>query len=90
MRPYRAETTVYGYRNMIENYLIPRLGKIQLQALTPQKIQRYYTDLLTKTTLSSNTVRKHHDLLRTALDVAVRQQMIVPFWARSITIPIWC
>lgn len=78
VRPYRAETTVYGYRNMIENYLVPRLGKIQLQALTPQKIQRYYTDLLTKTTLSSNTVRKHHDLLRTALDVAVREQRYLP------------
>lgn len=85
--PYRAETTVYGYRNMIENYLAPRLGKIQLQALTPQKIQRYYTDLLTKTTLSSNTVRKHHDLLRTALDVAVRQQMIATNPADRVKAP---
>lgn len=87
VRPYRAETTVYGYRNMIENYLVPRLGKIQLQALTPQKIQRYYTDLLTKTTLSSNTVRKHHDLLRTALDVAVRQQMIATNPADRVEAP---
>lgn len=87
VRPYRAETTVYGYRNMIENYLVPRLGKIQLQALTPQKIQRYYTDLLTKTTLSSNTVRKHHDLLRTALDVAVRQQMIATNLADRVEAP---
>lgn len=87
VRPYRAETTVYGYRNMIENYLVPRLGKIQLQALTPQKIQRYYTDLLTKTTLSANTVRKHHDLLRTALDVAVRQQMIATNPADRVEAP---
>ena len=43
--------------------------------------------MLTKTTLSSNTVRKHHDLLRTALDVAVRQQMIATNPADRVEAP---
>ena len=35
--PQRAATTAYGYKNMIENHIIPRLGNTPLQKLTPQK-----------------------------------------------------
>ena len=74
--PQRAATTAYGYQNMIDNHIVPQLGSTPLQKLTPQKIQEYYTHLHTTIGLSNNTVRKHHDLLRTALSLAVRQDII--------------
>lgn len=77
--PNRAETTVYGYRQTIDNHIGPALGSIPLQKLTPQQVQRYYTSKLNdeKNPLSSNTVRKHHDLLNTAFKFAIRQDAIL-------------
>lgn len=75
--PNREVTTVYGYRNMIDNHIIPELGKIPLQDLKPQSLQAYYTTLMKQKGLSTNTARKHHDLLKTALQVAVKQDVIL-------------
>ena len=74
--PTRAETTTYGYRKIVENHLIPFLGKIPLQRLTPQDIQRYYNMLQTRKGLSTNTIRRHHDLLAAALHTAVKQDVL--------------
>ena len=70
--PNRAETTLYGYRKIIENHIDPALGDIPLQKLAPLDLQRYYTMLLREKGLSPNTVRRHHDLLSAALHMAVR------------------
>ena len=75
--PNRAETTVYGYRKIIENHLSEALGGIRLQALSPQHLQQYYTMLMRDKGLSANTVRRHHDLLSCSLHFALRQDMIV-------------
>jgi integrase len=74
--PNRAHTTVYGYRKIIENHLVPALGEIPLQQLTPQLIQQYYSMLLRDKGLSPNTVRRHHDLLSCTLRMAVKQDML--------------
>lgn len=74
--PNRAETTIYGYRNIIDTHIIPALGNIPLQKLTPQKIQQYYADKMEGGKLSANTVRKHHDILNYAMKVAVRQDIL--------------
>lgn len=76
VRPNRAVTTVHGYEQMLKNHILPQLGAIPLQSLTPQRIQRYYADRCSKGGLSSNTVRKHHDLLRSALRMAVMQDVL--------------
>ena len=76
IRPSRAETTVYGYRNIIENHISPALGSIPIQKLTPQDIQKYYTMLLRKKGLSPNTIRRHHDLLSSSLRMAMRQEIL--------------
>jgi excisionase family DNA binding protein len=73
----RAATTVYSYQQMIDNHIVPALGKIQLQKLTPTHLQQYYAAKLREGKLSSNTVRKHHDLLNAALGHAVRQGLIL-------------
>ena len=77
VKPNRAETTVYGYSQIIENHIKPELGSIPLQQLKPQQIQRYYTKLMNEKDLKSNTVRKHHEMLRTALQLAVKQDVLL-------------
>lgn len=78
----REKTTYAGYKFIIEKHITPKIGSIQLQKLTPQIIQRFYTEELNevndkgKPLLSSNTVRKHHTLLKTALNFAVHQDVL--------------
>ena len=76
--PNRAQTTVYGYRKIIDNHLIPRLGEVALQDLRPVDLQRYYAYMMGERGLSANTVRRHHDLLSSALRTAVKQDLL-PF-----------
>lgn len=66
-----ADTTIYGYKQMFYNHIDPVLGNMPLQKLTPQQLQRYYAEKIRAGELSSNTVRKHHDLLNTVLRAAV-------------------
>ena len=77
IRPNRAETTVYAYQKIIDNHLDPALGSIPLLKLTPKDIQQYYTTVQRENGLSSNTMRRHHDLLASALRTAVRQDMLL-------------
>lgn len=73
VRPNREETTYYSYSQMWKNHLKPVLGSVKLKKLTPELLQGYYAQMQLEKGLSSNTVRKHHDLLRVALHTAVRQ-----------------
>lgn len=77
VKPNRADTTVYGYTKIIENHLAPALGDIPVQQLTPTHIQQYYTMLLRDKGLSANTIRRHHDLLSSALRTAMRQDVLI-------------
>ncbi len=76
VRPNRAETTVYAYQKIIDNHIVPALGDVPLGKLTPKLIQQYYTETQRTAGLSSNTMRRHHDLLSSALRSAVRQDVI--------------
>lgn len=77
VRPTRAETTVYGYQKIIDNHIVPALGHIPLLKLTPMDIQQYYIQVQQTANLSSNTLRRHHDLLSSALRSAVRQDKLL-------------
>ncbi len=77
VRPNRAETTVYAYQKIIDNHLDPALGSIPLLKLAPKDIQQYYIQVQRENGLSSNTMRRHHDLLSSALRTAVRQDMLL-------------
>ena len=84
--PNREMTTVHGYENIIKLHLIPALGTTKLDKLAPAQLQRYYAELLDKG-LSHNTVRKHHVLLHTALEAAVRQGLLRENVMRLVTPP---
>ena len=73
--PHRAESTRYGYRNIISLHLAPILGPVPLSELSPLQIQSYFSILLQEG-LSPNTVRKHDTLLRTALKRAVNLRLL--------------
>lgn len=77
VRPNRAETTVYSYQKIIDNHLGPVLGDKPLLKLTPKDVQQYYTRVQRENGLSSNTMRRHHDLLSSSLRAAVRQEMLL-------------
>lgn len=69
-----SPTTIYGYKSMIRNHIIPEMGKVKLPELKPLHIQEYYN--LKLETLSSQTVLHHHRLLRKALQDAKVWQLI--------------
>ena len=77
VRPNRAETTVYAYQKIIDNHINPAMGNVALTDLTAKDIQQYYIDTQRATGLSSNTLRRHHDLLSSSLRTAVRQDMLL-------------
>lgn len=83
----RAETTAYSYQKMIDNHIVPALGKVELQKLTPTMLQKYYADKIRAGTISSNTVRKHHDLMNTAFQMAVKQGLILSNPAANVEAP---
>lgn len=85
--PQIEETTAYGYRGIIENYLKPQLGEIRLQKLTARDIQQYYTWLMDEKELSPNTVIKHHNLLTNTLNAAERQEYITKNPMRAVSPP---
>lgn len=73
------KSTNYGYKNIMDKHIIPALGEIQLQKLTPKDIQDYYNEKMNDEgkPLGANTVRKHHTLLKTALALAVTQDTLL-------------
>ncbi len=74
--PRAAESSVYGFKNIINRYIIPEMGNTKLQKLKPMIIQKYYNFLMNEKGLSPNTVHKHHDVLNAALNSAVKQEYL--------------
>ena len=74
--PSLSPRTAEGYEHMIRKYVIPGLGNHKLTDLTPEHLQRYYSERLTNG-LSARTVRHHHVTLHIALKTAVKRGMII-------------
>ena len=81
--PSVAPYTLDGYRQIVNKRLVPALGSVRLNQLTPTRIQRYYTEELSSGRakgeggLSARTVLSHHRVLRAALGRAVRVGILV-------------
>jgi integrase len=72
--------TYERYEQYVRLHIIPPLGKIKLQALSPQHIQNWKAKKL-KEGLSSTTVRTMHVILHKALSDAVKLELV----ARNVT-----
>jgi integrase len=72
------KSTFQGYHSAIRSHVLPRLGEMRLQALTPDGLNAFYAALLKegrrdgKGGLSPNTVHNVHVMLHKALHDAVR------------------
>jgi len=70
-------TTLDAYVHIINNHVAPYFEsrKIYLHEIMPYHIQKYYNEKIDEG-LSPNTVLKHHSVIRTALQFAVKNGMI--------------
>ncbi len=76
-RPRVSGRTHERYSSLLESSIIPALGSLRLQQITPQHLDAYYSASLeepgqrTGSTLSPTTVRHRHVVLKMALKRAV-------------------
>ncbi|MDN5697094.1 MAG: site-specific integrase [Rubrobacter sp.] len=69
------QSTYVSYKRMVNNHLIPGLGRIKLSKLKPYDLKRLYRKKL-DSKLSTRTVRYTHTIAKKALKDAVRMEMI--------------
>jgi integrase len=73
-KPELRRTTYARYRIHIYKHILPRLGHVQLQKLTPQQVQSLYASL--QETQSPGSVRMLHSILHEALRNAVSWNLV--------------
>lgn len=82
-KPVVGPSTYAGYYSMTHHHVLPYFGKTLLRELTPHKIQMFYGHLSTckradgrEGTLSANSIKKVHMMLKMALNQAVYNGLI--------------
>jgi integrase len=68
-------TTFAGYRCHVVRHLVPRLGSLELENVSPPAINRFYAELVSSG-LNATTVRRIHATLQRALRDAVRWDLL--------------
>ncbi|HEX9131119.1 MAG TPA: tyrosine-type recombinase/integrase [Ktedonobacteraceae bacterium] len=72
-------------RELLDLHILPALGHLQVQKMTIQHIQAFYSGLQEK--LSASRVRFIHSTLHSALDDAVRTGLVAKNVCDSVTLP---
>lgn len=67
-------TTMTSYRNTIRLYLIPRIGQVRLQRLTPVEIRNLYKEV--RKAVSGRAAQKCDQVLRLAMKAAMRDGIL--------------
>lgn len=75
VKPRVRPLTAAGYAVNVRKHIVPTLGNMKLDRLTPQNVQELLNDRLAAG-LSAKTVNYVHQVLRTALGTAVRWELI--------------
>lgn len=84
--PRVSSRTYSDYRANLERYIKPKLGERRLQELRPFEIQSVYAAMLERG-LSPRTVRAAHAPMRSALENAVKWQLIARNPAKLVDLP---
>jgi len=71
-----SHNTFESYKYVICNHLIPAFGKTKVINLKATTIQRFYSDTVKNTNLSTTTVLYIHKVLKQALNHAVKWRLI--------------
>jgi hypothetical protein len=79
--PHLRPSTLHGYRDHVDRYLIPSIGRITLADLTGKRLQACFNLLSrertkTGTLIAVSTVDRVRATLRSALNAAVREGLI--------------
>ena len=95
--PSVRPTTLEGYRNDLNNYVKPRLGKKILRKLTTADIQKLYREVqehgrvkehpVYGYTLSASTIRSLHGILHQAMETAVKERLVAWNPTEGVTLP---
>jgi integrase len=75
VKPRLRPLTYAGYSVNVHKHLVPALGRIRLDQLTPRHVQEMINER-TAAGLSAKSVAYIHQVLRTALQLAVRWEMV--------------
>jgi integrase len=86
VKPRLRPLTYAGYKVNVEKHLVPTLGRYRLDQLTPLHVQEMMNERLA-TGLSTKSVAYIHQVLRTALGLAVRWDMVSRNVARLVDRP---
>lgn len=70
-----AQTTMDGYKNYIDNHIIPFLGELKLNKLKPINIQKFYNSERDKN-FSETTILQEHRILHRAFKKALGDGLI--------------
>lgn len=79
--------TTRGYRSYLDQYIIPTVGKIRIDKLTPEHVRRLHDYIIEDRKLSSTTALQAHNILSTALEYAVRSDKIMKNPAKATDRP---
>jgi len=86
VKPRVRPLTYAGYKVNVEKHLVPTLGKIPLDQLTPEHVQQMINSRLAAG-FSGRSVAYMHQVLRTALGLAVRWDVVTRNVARLVDRP---
>lgn len=91
------ESTLHAYRSMVEHQVKRFIGNNQLSSITTADIQKFYNKIKKEgrtrehpihgKTLADSMVRKVHLMLHEALDVAVKERILVKNPTNGTTVP---
>lgn len=84
--PRVRPSTLYGYRHSIDRYLVPRLGRKRLGALTARDVRQFLAGVA-REGVGERTAQHAHATLRAALEDAVREEMIPRNVAKLVRAP---
>lgn len=71
-----ARNTYSSYLNIINRYISPNIGKIELLKLKPFHIQSLYNHMINDLNLSSSTINICHSTIHSALNQAIKWEIL--------------
>ncbi len=92
IKPHKRPATVETYDEIIRHHITPKLGRVLLQKLRAEHVQACYNELAKQQSklgkrYSTSTVHKVHTVLRSALEQAVKNKLVLANVAKTATLP---
>lgn len=82
-----AHSTQVTYQKILENHILPALGKVKLTDLTHRQVEQFVTSLSVKKKQSAKTVRNIHGILHNMLESAIRDELLLRNVSERCSLP---